>query len=353
MMVEEDILTVGDLHLTGLTTLFGDRGDDHILACLGMAVDYARRNGITKIILPGDLFDHPHPSQEAVARLLRFFLQNADLLFLAIPGNHDYRDASTLAVHILRFIDEARLIPNLRMFTKPAFEEIDGLPFYFMPWPHLRHVEPVDRPVINIAHIKISGALADNGRPIDKGDEIEVGRDYWIIGDLHRYQRIGKRVVYPGTMFQKTFGEPLPKGFLHSTIRAGRTTLKVEHKYVPIKPPFQLINLTVESPDDLAKVSADPADRYKLFIKADVAIPADFLEKHPNVVNVLGYKTKVELDALAQGSLAPDEVPVFDVEKIATDNLADFLSHKGLDKNKVKKARQIVGTLIAGLDKKG
>lgn len=347
-MVEEDVLFFGDLHLESLNNLFGEKGNDYIFQSFANAVQYAYENGIKLVVQLGDIFDTPYPDQETTARLMRFCLMHPMLKFVFIKGNHDVTNAEEHGLRIMKFIEEVKAVPNLYLFVEPEYRKIMGIPFYFMPWPHKKR-KPTDHPTLNIAHIKLSGTMADNGRIMEHGEEIEAGEDFWIIGDLHRYQKIGKRIVYPGTAFQKTFGEPLPKGFVHATIKYGKK-LNVACKYIAVDPPFKLINVAVEKPEDLDQVVDAPNLRYKVFIKNDVAVPSNFMELHPSVVSISGFKNRVELDSIMNEGLSVDQIATMDADKLAIKNLNQFLQKKGFDDTKIKRARKLVRGMMEKLN---
>lgn len=346
-----EIVFVGDLHLEGLNSLFGaEQGNKYILETLQSAIKYCQENGVTTIINLGDIFDGPNPSQQAIVGLLQVILAAPGITFHTIIGNHDRKDRAIHSAAMLEFVSKANILPNLKVYTEPTYAEIKGAPIYFMPWPCYKQVERRPHPCINIAHLRLTGAMADNGRPMGEGEaEIEVGNDYWVVGDLHSRQKLGKRVLYPGNSFQKTFGESLPKGITHTEVVWGGNKLKVVHKYVPMEPPFRLINLEINSVADFDLVEAIPAYRYKLFINDELTLPTGFLADHPNVVSAIGFKTKTDLIALQHNEIDIESVPCLDAKRISTLKLGAFLHQRGFTPAKIKRSRSIVRNIVAEL----
>lgn len=354
-MKEVDFLAVGDLHLMGLRSLFGPLGDDYILRSVDKALSYARSNNIKAIIVLGDIFDNPHPTKDVMVKLLTYFYSNKDLNFYMILGNHDIENTEIHSLPLFEFLSQSQLLPNLKVYTVPTFERVENIPFCFLPWPHIKLIETkTKRPSItcNIAHIALKGAKANNGRPLTEGFSLKTNKDYWIIGDLHAYQKYNKKIIYPGTMFQKNFGEGLPKGFLHVTATLSKTKelVGMVWRFKPIDPVFLLENLKIESLEDLEKVEYNKKSvkLYKLFVSADCVLPQDLLTKYPNIVSVRGYKSVVDLSQIMSDNelLVDSEKIEFNQKNLVFIGLDDFLKANGLTTKKIKKAQKIVASLL-------
>lgn len=52
-------------------------------------VNYGKKTGVNVIVLGGDIFDTPYPSEELKTAFKNIIMSNPDMLFLAICGNHD------------------------------------------------------------------------------------------------------------------------------------------------------------------------------------------------------------------------------------------------------------------------
>ncbi len=72
----------------------------------------------------------------------------------------------------------------------------------------------------------------------------------FFCGHLHRHQEY-KRAFYPGTLFQKTFGEPLPKGFFQVNVKYKDNELDAQHEFIEVDPPFKLKTLKISHVDEL------------------------------------------------------------------------------------------------------
>lgn len=51
--------------------------------------DYAQRNGVSAILIAGDLFDIPHPTKRTLNRVREAISSHPDIVFFYLPGNHD------------------------------------------------------------------------------------------------------------------------------------------------------------------------------------------------------------------------------------------------------------------------
>lgn len=352
-----EVVFIPDLHIGAFGTVFSDldNPDDLIYEAANQVITYARNNGIKNVIFLGDLFDAAEPTQKQVSDFIAFLFSLQPLNVYIIPGNHDYEHISHNSLEILNFLVSVKLIPHVQLFLQPTDALIDGVPFSFLPWPHhnKKKLRMRKGPAINIAHIEQAGALRDNGNVIEEGVVLNTKRDYWIIGHLHRKQE-KDRVFYPGTLFQRTFGEPLPKGFSHSIIKYGSNGLKVKHKWRAIQPPFEMHNIRVEKPEDLQLVEPydiknRPIKRYKLFIRNGVALPPNYRQDNQHVVKIDGWKTKKEAEALEKGTLLLDSQTLVGSKKLIFFDLNTVLKKHKLNKTKRRKARTIVTKIASSL----
>ena len=60
-----------------------------LISCFKEIVDYGKKLGCAAILLGGDLFDTPYPSEETKAALKNIIASASEIKFIAICGNHD------------------------------------------------------------------------------------------------------------------------------------------------------------------------------------------------------------------------------------------------------------------------
>ena len=356
-MPSVDVVFIGDLHIGSLTNLFPDREDSDILILESTkpALNYARENGVKTVVLLGDIYDTPYPTQEQQALFFDYLYRNRDLDFYIIPGNHDLElEAGVVSLHTADAITRLKLLPHVKLFLHRAEVEISGVPFTFMPWPIIKTNKK--RTSINIAHVPSIGAKSDSGRVFKEGEafKLNTAKDYWFVGDLHQHQK-SKHVVYPGTMFQKTFGEKLPKGFVFASIKFKSNKLTVKHKFIPCEPPFTLETIKIDTLDDLKKIPKyidDPIlsphiKRFKIILGKDMVLPPNFLVDNPHVVKWdknSKLRTVTVEDTVEVGSIRS-----LNMREMIYSDLKPFLTKEGLGKREVKRGIAIVDAIVTKL----
>ena len=264
-----NFLAVGDIHLESLATYMKDK--DYltpVTQTLKQIWKYARENGIENVILLGDVFDNPWPKDDAK----KAFLTSLDpkLKYHIILGNHDVADKFNNSMQLCKyFIEDLGLMNNVKFYFEPTEVKIEGVLFNMLPWPNTKPISPA--PAICIGHFETKGSISDNGRIFKEGAELD--EDYtWILGHLHRRQ--GK--CYPGSILQHRFGEPVNKYFFDVKVKDDNT---VEIEEVLISPPYKLIDLVVNSLED---IKLENSNIYRLFV-------ADHLDYEEVVKRTLGY----------------------------------------------------------------
>lgn len=184
---------------SGLTT-------ESLLAEFGQMVSYAHAHDISSILISGDLFDSDHVSRTAALSIRQIILNNPDLIFYYLRGNHD----KSCVFHVGTAPD------NLLTFEES--------------W---TYYEPV--PGITICGIETGGAKTDaasslelgpddfnlvmlHGNPDDFGNLAHRNIDYLAMGHIHKpsSRKIDTRchMVYPGCPMGRGWDETGPRGFV-------------------------------------------------------------------------------------------------------------------------------------------
>lgn len=336
-----ELVAIGDLHFdkSSLYHCF-DNPIDLQLKAIEKPLSDARKLGVNHVLFLGDV-SHYEGSLSEYARVgfLRLLHKYQKYFRIyVILGNHDYAEKGQHSLLTFLEIDRLSMLPNVRFFAEPEIVDIDGIPFHFLPFPHKK---PIDgKPGICVAHFEVKGALRDNGSRINSSEDGEFGNPY-IMGHLHTYQKV-RHFIYPGTLFQTTFGESLPKGYARLLADKTKSGYRLRHKFVEVDPVFKLVNLTINDVRDLKQVVNDGNTRYKLFVHEDVHVPPDFLLKHPEIVNRLGFSTQSELEELELEEFVVDDQS----EHLSHSKLLPkFLSKKGLTKRQIRKAQSLINSI--------
>lgn len=205
------------------------------IAVLSRIGQTAREHGAEFIVVAGDLFDSPHPTQATVAAGCSA-IGAMRLPVFAIPGNHDHGGPGGLWEQEFFRREAAALAPNLRVLL--SAEPVETPTAVLFPCPLLRRHEPLDttawlraadpawddrfgaKPRIVIAHGSTQGfgSAADDDEADDSGDnQIDLGRlsggayDFVALGDWHGTKQVGPAAWYSGTPELDRF----PKGGDH------------------------------------------------------------------------------------------------------------------------------------------
>lgn len=338
-----DCIVIGDLHLDGMRFL--PNGNELIINEVRKAEAYAIRNEISTVIYVGDISDKPTLSYDAHERLLDLWGNNQDLLTRhIIIGNHDFSQSGKHSLTILK-----KAFENTSVHIHDAEEtvEIGGVPVNFLPYPYPKQETSLDlHNALNISHFEVNEAKRDNGS-VSNSKTVIPENTRWVMGHLHTPQDVGK-VHYVGTLFQRNFGESLPKSFSRVKARIKDGKLQVKYTRIPNKPAFELRNCLIEKQSDLDLIPNDPSIFCKLLVSAKVHIPADFLAGRPNCIKLQLFNTKSERAALINDTVI-QEVSVAETDVFSA--LPDYLEryHPDLSKEETNRLFSIVSQIQENL----
>lgn len=194
--------------------------------------DVARRRQAEFVLVAGDLFDSPSPTNATIAAALAA-IASIEIPVLAIPGNHDHGGPGSLWEQAFFRSEHARLAPNFRFLRDRVPEELDTA--VILPCPLRRRHEPddptawirgldfdalSDKPRIVLAHGGTSsfGAAGQEQRDDEENavecaagarnvmpNQITLERlpmaeiDYIALGDWHGTAQVGPKAGYSGT----------------------------------------------------------------------------------------------------------------------------------------------------------
>jgi len=328
-----------DFHLGALKQHFGKQATSYILDCCKKAFEYAVEEGMDVVVIGGDIADKLPLAQEDLLALIRLFHSFPTLHFHIDMGNHDFDSEDNNSLTLLEWLGEVQLVPNCTVYTSLTLTDIEGIPFCFVPHPFTAAIE-TDTPKINVGHFEVRGATRDNGSVNNKGVELaDLSDDYWLVGHLHTHQyHYKKRIAYCGSLFQKTFGEKLPKGFLACEAHFNGTKLRMRSMFIESKPAMFLRTKYAKSEDGLRVRNAANV-RYRLFVDASVEVPESYLADNPSVTSLV-VGEKEDLKAIKDFSVTVDTEILGD--DLATIGLEDYLEAQGLDETHVARSLAIV-----------
>lgn len=312
-------LVLGDTHIEGLNSLFGEKGVDFSLWAWEYAISYCLENSIKTLIQVGDVFDTPYPSQKSQRRLLSLLCKSGLDIYI-ILGNHDY-DIDSNGLELTQWVSSITNGP--KVISEPTLLKVEDELCWFSPYPHNK--EPKKK-ALCFGHFDVPGFKRDNGFKI-KGRNENL-KQKWILGHIHTFQS-KKNIVYVGTPYQTNFGEKAKKFMLDVTYYNG----KLDWDAVPVKPPFELSTVVVERQSDL-DFKIEKNTFYKVCVKSSVKIPDTYLQDRPQILKFEGFSSKEQLYTSVGEEVGIKVDPTY--------KLKDFLKSKGYKDKDIKRAIKIV-----------
>lgn len=217
------IIHCADLHLDSKMTanLSKEKAKERkmeILRTFSRMVEYAKKNDVSVILIAGDMFDTRNVSATARNMVRDVILQNPEIDFLYLKGNHDHDN----------FLSKLDEIPdNLCLFNDKwttytyGNVAISGLELNAENTMTAYNSLVLDHDKYNI--VTMHGQLAeykskDKTETISLDDLKNKNIDYLALGHVHGYrmQRLDARGVYcyPGCLEGRGFDECEEKGFV-------------------------------------------------------------------------------------------------------------------------------------------
>lgn len=281
-------LAVGDLHLDGLARLFPANHLELQQAEIEKVYSYGYRKGINNVFYLGDIGDTHVLSAEATCVLISILKKyDKDFHQYLILGNHDFRENGVHSMKVIETLIELRILKNVKLFVRQTVCEVDGIPVNFCPFPN----KEGKAHHLNVGHFETPGAKNDNGYPVKEGQPVDE-KHLWVLGHLHT-----PHGNFTGTLYQLSFVESEKKGFEVIEVTSKKGRLKMKREHVRTSPDFRLKTLEVETKHDLKKIKDNPNWKYRLIVKSDYELPDDIMGMYPNVVTMVGYKTKKQKEA--------------------------------------------------------
>ena len=220
------IIHTADIHLdskveSSLPPVLAKERRLEILDTFAQLVDYAKDQGVSIVIIAGDLFDKPHVRKGVRRRLLSIIKENEGIDFLYLKGNHGKSD-------FLEDVDWDDMPANLKTFTEEEWtayeygkvvisgreiseENIRTIPVNLI----------LDESKCNIVvlHGREPGYVGSDKTPVIPIQQFK-GKfiDYMALGHTHEFTegRIDDRgsYCYPGVLCGRSFTECGRKGFV-------------------------------------------------------------------------------------------------------------------------------------------
>lgn len=211
------LIAIGDIHCSGFTDDALIEGYParlfYIKESLDSIIKYGREKGITDYVMVGDVYNDKtiiyNASQDM---LVNFFLQNSDLNFILISGNHDL---SATGTNQKSAISAFQKYPNVHcvLHEPEVIEKYNGV---FVPYAHdfLAKYRTVDTKGMKIlfAHVGLNEGVLQSGLSrVDKLKMSDINNmSLLILGHYHKPQKIeGTNSIgyYVGSLIPKDWND--------------------------------------------------------------------------------------------------------------------------------------------------
>lgn len=236
------ILHLADIHLDSpfKNTPYSDavRLREETRAVFGKALDYARKQEVSAVLICGDLFDSEFYTENTVSFLAEKFASMPTCRFIISPGNHDpYKFGSPYTENVFP--------SNVYVFNSERLQEIDfddiGLKVYGYAFTSASHVSrPLDGFTASgdgfnvlCAHTDTESPLSSYA-PISEAELASSGLDYAALGHIHTkrdIRTVGRtRYAYSGCLTGRDFSEDGECGGVLVTLdrKDGKKTVNAE-----------------------------------------------------------------------------------------------------------------------------
>lgn len=297
-----------------------------------------KEKGIDILVIAGDIYDLPSPSQDAVVLLDKFLTACAkeDIRVLMIPGNHDSSLRLSYGSHL--FQDKGiHIVTDLQDALKPI--EIDGARFYLLPFFKHHDVNglfdesfkdyasameflikkmELNHDFVNIlvAHqlvLPSKGELEFGG-----SEEVVVGNvgnipsslfqdfDYVALGHIHKQQKVGENAFYCGSPIKYHVDEfKHKKDFYIVSVDSNKVIID----QIPI---HALHELRVLEGNYIDIIALPPSEDY-IYVRL---LDSSYIENAMDAIRDTVFPRCLGLEYPNIGSLAAEEesVPAFDAE---------------------------------------
>ena len=194
---------------------------------LSRLVEYARAEGVSAVLMAGDVFDSATVTSDTVAFFKDTVSALPECIFAIAPGNHDPSVEKGVW-------DALAGVKNIHIFSKSEMEHIDlegknvriygyGFTSSTLESSPMIGFKPEDSGKVNIlvAHAHVGDPLSPHC-PVSEGDIEASGFDYCAFGHIHAREGVkyaGKTpYAYSGCLVGRDFGETGEKGAITVTV---------------------------------------------------------------------------------------------------------------------------------------
>lgn len=283
------------------------------VAVINEIAEYVKNNNINTTIFAGDLFHTRGNVPTDVYNLTYEAVRGIPSEVIMIPGNHDYADRDG-KIHSLEPFKDVTTVHDTP-FTEARFaKNVKPAYFHFVPYSDVKNkvvqdisnLKTVPGHVnILIGHAGIQGAKVGSDYVLVNDSDMEITDidltrfTACFFGHFHKHQMLARNAWYVGASHQHNWGDAgCRRGFLHVTIRDGKTTIKQIESSAP-----KFVNISSLEEFDIHSNN---------FVRLHMDVPTD--SKLEQYTKKLGFPQKLEVISPAEEGGVADEDNVFDLD---------------------------------------
>jgi len=191
------------------------------------ACEIAQRYDVEYLFHAGDIFESRKSQTQELLCAFRDILVNVclnyELKLVAIPGNHDKYNYSSLD----SYLDPFMYWPNFLLYREPGFLTIGNTRYHFVPFILegtlyndllFKAIDNIssDHKNVLITHIAVDGAVNNDGSQVSNGiskDDLNQF-DRVLVGHYHNKHDLSSKIHYFGSTMPHNFGEDGDKGIV-------------------------------------------------------------------------------------------------------------------------------------------
>ena len=261
-------------------------------------------------------------------------LQEEDITFHVIPGNHDKTDSNDER----SYLDIYTSMENICLFRRAQVVRLDNMGFLFIPYfkddkwleeynrediqSKIKKLQSKGIPTILITHSGFDGVVNNDGSKVESAIKPSMFTDFTnvLIGHYHNASQLADNVIYTGSAYPNDFGE--------NSVDKGCTLIYTDGSitHVPLKSPKYIVE-TLDVNDKqtlqnlLEKYSGETYDHIRFIFKGK--------KDEANKVNLAEIQGKYGIDCKFQATeeyaameLSDEGVFEFDAKSIRKDFIA-------------------------------
>ncbi len=207
-------LHIGDIHLGREFNINGNFGDNYsirreeIWRSFENALEFATNNGISLVLIPGDLYENSSISLSDLDRLTYLFKKFINLKIIISLGNHDYISVKSEYLKANSPDNVFIFGPNLEYIELNNKVRIYGfswsqVEYSIYEFPDIR----LDNDFINILSIHGTDSSNTSYLPLDVKKLESLGFDYIALSHIHIPGKIGEKTYYSGSLEPLSFAD--------------------------------------------------------------------------------------------------------------------------------------------------